>query len=113
MSNVRADSEWPTPISYKCLIVIFSVYGTVFEILAFLCISFIDRKLHHSDFSAWWHRRLKVSADSERPTTISYKWLIIQFSLYRTVFELLAILLYRLSTGSDVIAISPLGGVSG
>src|SRR5664279_2098965 len=98
MSNVRADSERPTPISYMCLtlIVTFSVYGTVFELLAFLCISFIDRKLRHSDFSAWWNRRLKVSADSERPTTISYKWLIIPCSLYRTVFELLAFLLYRL-----------------
>jgi len=57
MSNVRADSEWPTPISYKCLIVTFSVYGTVFELLAFL--------------------------------------------------------LYRSLPGSDVIAIYPLGGVAG
>ena len=57
MSNIRADSEWPTPISYKCLIITFSVHGIVFELLAFL--------------------------------------------------------LYHLLTGSDVIAFSPLGGVSG
>src|SRR5664279_15686 len=90
MSNVGAVSDWPTPISYKCLILTFSVYPTVFELLAFLCISFIDRKLRHSDFSFWWHRRLKFSVDSERPSPISYKWLIVTCTLCGTVFELLA-----------------------
>jgi len=52
-----------------------------------------------------------VRADSEWRTPISYKRLIVTFSVCGTVFELLAFLLYRLLTRSDVIAISPLGGV--
>src|SRR5664279_310963 len=83
-----------------------------FRVIGVFVISFVDRKWRHSDLSARCRRRLKVNSDSERPTTISYKWLIITFSLGGTVFELLAFLLYRLLTGNDVIAISPLGGVA-
>src|SRR5664279_5127401 len=110
MSNVGAVSDWPTPISYKCLILTYSVYGTVFELLAFLCISFIDRKLRQSDFFAWWHRRLKISADSERPTTISYNWLIVTFTLCGIVFELLAFV--YIVYGPEMTSTSPLGGVA-
>src|SRR5664279_2677189 len=84
-----------------------------FRVIGVFVISFVDRKWRHSDLSARWRRRLKVNADSERPTAISYKWLIITFSLGGTVFELLAFLLYRLLKGNDVIAINPLGSVAG
>ena len=65
---------------------------------------------HHTGFSARWRRRAKVKPNSERQTHTSYLRLITNFGLSLVRFRVISICLW---TGTDVMPVSPLGGVVG
>ena len=94
MSIMTADSERHSTTSYKCLIDIFALSSTVYELQAVFTDLCVNRKRRDVDFSARGRHKSIMTADSERHSTTSYLCLIDIFALSSTVYEKLFSLIF-------------------